>query len=83
MQLNFKRKLQVDQAVVVKTGSTYARLARSYKLYADPSRCVLPRKRTVIGEVTPNFELAKPRGLLRPHVRLLRRGPPAARSLSR
>ena len=23
MQLNYKRKLQVDQAVVVKTGSTY------------------------------------------------------------
>ena len=32
MQLNYKRKLQVDQVVVVKTGSTYARLARSYKL---------------------------------------------------
>ena len=32
MQLNYKRKLQVDQAVIVKTGSTYARLARSYKL---------------------------------------------------
>ena len=36
---------------------------------ADPSHCmhehkqVLTRKRTVIGEVTPNFELAKPRGL--------------------
>ena len=77
MQLNYKRKLQVDQAVVVKTGSTYARLARSYYVHgknADPSHCVkhkwvLPRKRTVIGEVTPNFELAKPRGLLRPHVR--------------
>ena len=45
MQLNYKRKLQVDQAVVVKTGSTYARLARSYKLCswkknADPSHCV-------------------------------------------
>ena len=45
MQLYYKRKLQ-DQAVVVKTGSTYARLARSYKLYscmgknADSSRCV-------------------------------------------
>ena len=28
MQLNYKRKLQVDQAVVVKTGSTY-RAART------------------------------------------------------
>ena len=44
MQLNYKRKLQVDQTVVVKTGSTYARLARSYNYVhgkkADPSRCV-------------------------------------------
>ena len=34
---------------------------------ADPSRCVnkrvLTQKHMVIGEVTPNFELAKPQGL--------------------
>ena len=41
---------------------------------ADSSRCVntneyCPGNCTVIGEVTSHFELAKPRGLLRPHVR--------------
>ena len=30
---------------------------------ARKHKWVLPRKRTVIGEVTPNFELVKPRGL--------------------
>ena len=66
MQLNYKRKLRVDQAVVVKTGSTYYksvrlvrthRLAWSYMENADPSLCPgMTRKRTVIGEVTLNFE---------------------------
>ena len=71
-QLNYKRKLQVDQTVIVKTGSTWCTLGlhdRNYvhgKYRPQPLRehkRVLPRKRTVIGEVTPNFELAKPRGL--------------------
>ena len=71
-QLNYTRKLQVDQAVVVKTGSTQCMLGshdRNYvhgKCRPQPLRehkRVFTRKCTVIGEVTPNFELAKRRGL--------------------
>ena len=45
-QFNYKRKLQVDQAVVVKTGSTYLSVRSAHMIVtmrmenADPSHCV-------------------------------------------
>ena len=52
-------------------------------LAAARTQTSIDRKRTVIGEVTPNFELAKPRGLCIHTSANFEWDPPAARSLSR
>ena len=62
MQLNYKCKLQVDQTVIVKTGRFICMENADPKPLREHKR-VLTRKRTVNGEVTPNLELAKHRGL--------------------
>ena len=66
-QLNYKHKLQVDQAVIVKPEVLLIKVHAWRVLLSSHDRTVeariITRKRTVIGEVTLNFELAKPRGL--------------------